>query len=194
MQKRYFNYIFAVYNTVLNKLREGVRLSDVYQAALKKVAGFDQKLVKHFTKNCGFATGIEFCESSLMLASDSQVIARQNMFFAVMIGFTNLPHSESTRFIIKNSTPYSLFIGNTVIIDEPQLPASQLPTENLKNIYFFSTLEKGDSSKNSSKHLTANKEAKYGNNYNLVGVSNKKQAYYQVGWLSGCGLHRLGGA
>lgn len=132
-QKALYEFLLTVHEGVLDKLRADVRLCDVYQTAVDMVAKRDKALMDKFTKNCGFAMGIEFREGSLMLAPKSRSLARKGMVFNVALGFSGLENKEATD---KEGKTYALFIGDTVLVNGSDSPATCLTTskKRLKNI------------------------------------------------------------
>lgn len=132
-QKSLYEFLLTVHEAVLDKLRDNVRLCDVYQAAVDMIAKKDKSLVDKFTKNCGFAMGIEFREGSLMLAPKSRSLARKGMVFNVALGFSGLENREASD---KEGKIYALFVGDTVLVNGSDSPATCLTTskKRLKNI------------------------------------------------------------
>lgn len=100
---------------ILKKLTAGTKLCDVYEAVVKYVKDQKPKMIDHLTKNFGFAIGIEFRESSLLIGPKSTAVVKKGMVFNVNIGLSNLTNSEATD---KAGKTYALFIGDTVTINE----------------------------------------------------------------------------
>ncbi|KAJ6221120.1 hypothetical protein RDWZM_006932 [Blomia tropicalis] len=140
-QKDLYEFLLTVQEAVLDKLRAGVRLCDVYQVAHDMVEKRDKKLVEKFTKNCGFAMGIEFREGSLLLAPKSSSVARNGMVFNVALGLSNLENKNATE---DESKIYALFIGDTVQVNEDK-PATIL-TQNKKRLKNIAIIIRDDDS------------------------------------------------
>lgn len=128
-QKDLYEFLVTVQEALLDKLRDGVRLSDVYQTAIDMIAKKDKNLVDKFTKNCGFAMGIEFREGSLLIAPKSNTLARKGMVFNVSVGFSNLENKQAED---KEGKIYALFIGDTVLVNDANTPASLLTQSKKK--------------------------------------------------------------
>ncbi|KAH9426311.1 FACT complex subunit SPT16 [Dermatophagoides pteronyssinus] len=111
-QKKHYEFLLTVQEAILERLRPGTILSDVYQMATDMVAKYDRKLVEKFTRNCGFIMGIEFRESSLQIAPKSSAIVKRGMTFNVSLGFANLENHEAQD---EQNKIYALFIGDTVL-------------------------------------------------------------------------------
>ncbi|CAG2163756.1 unnamed protein product [Oppiella nova] len=131
-QKSLYEFLVEVQESVLEKLRDGVRLSDVYQHAIDMVSKHDKSIVDKMTKNIGFAMGLEFREGSLLLAPKSNAIARKGMVFNVSIGFSGLQNKSASD---AEGKAYALFIGDTVVVNEGSAANLLTPSKKkLKNI------------------------------------------------------------
>lgn len=99
----------------MKKLTAGTKLNEVYEHGVKFVKDGRPELFDHLTKNFGFAMGIEFRESSLLLGPKTHIVAKKGMVFNVNVGFANLANKEATD---KQGKTYALFIGDTVLVTE----------------------------------------------------------------------------
>ncbi|XP_026678301.1 FACT complex subunit spt16 [Diaphorina citri] len=133
-------FLVELEDTILQALTPGTKLCDVYQAAGLDFAKQKQpKLVDSLTKNFGFVTGIEFRESSLVIAPKTTAVVKKNQVYNVNIGLANLSNKESAD---KEGKTYALFIGDTVVVNESG-PASIL-TNLKKKLASVSILLKGE--------------------------------------------------
>ncbi|EEC06307.1 FACT complex subunit spt16, putative [Ixodes scapularis] len=135
-QQDLYNFLVELEEeVVLDKLRDGVKLCDVFAAAVARVAKDHSELTDKMTKNVGFATGIEFRESSLVIQSKTTAVARKGMVFNINIGFSGLQCKGATD---ENAKTYALFVGDTVLVNEGQ-PATILTNskKKLKSIAIF---------------------------------------------------------
>jgi len=57
-QEETYNFLLAVYEKVLESLKDGVQLSSVYAAAMKHIEQTKPELLEHFTKTAGCVFGI----------------------------------------------------------------------------------------------------------------------------------------
>lgn len=144
-----YNFLLNVEEEVMKKLQSGVKLSDVYDTGYQYIKKEKPELIEHLTKNFGFAMGIEFKESSLMIGPKTTAAAKKGMIFNLNIGFSNLQNKEASD---KEGKIYALFIGDTVMVNDGQ-PASVLTVskKKMKNIGIFlkedSEDEEGDEEK-----------------------------------------------
>lgn len=114
MQDNY-TFLLSVYEKLLETLKDGVRLCDVYSTAIEMVETERPELKDHFTRNVGFATGIEFREGSLLISPKCQLPARKGMLFNVNIGLADLTNPQAEDAAART---YSLFLGDTVLVTE----------------------------------------------------------------------------
>lgn len=91
-----YNFLLSVEEEILKNLTAGAKLSAVFEAGYAMVKKEKPQLLENLTKNFGFAMGIEFKESSLMIAPKTTAIAKKGMIFNVNVGFGNLANKEAS--------------------------------------------------------------------------------------------------
>ncbi|XP_077299063.1 SPT16 homolog, facilitates chromatin remodeling subunit dre4 isoform X2 [Arctopsyche grandis] len=130
-----YNFLLNLEEEVCKNLVSGKKLSHVYEAGLSLVKKEKPKLVDNLTKTFGFAMGIEFRESSIVIGPKTNVTLKKGMVFNVSVGFSDLQNKDSTE---KEGKIYALFIGDTVLVNEDQ-PASLLTQskKKIKNVGIF---------------------------------------------------------
>ncbi|XP_053625749.1 FACT complex subunit spt16 isoform X3 [Plodia interpunctella] len=130
-----YNFLLNLEEEVMKHLVAGAKLSAVYEAGLELAKKEKPSLVDNLTKTFGFAMGIEFRESSIVIGPKTSVVAKKGMVFNINIGLANLQNSAATD---KEGKTYALFIGDTVLVNEEQ-PASLLTQskKKIKNIGIF---------------------------------------------------------
>lgn len=133
--QEYYNFLLELYEELLKKLQAGTKLSDVYNTGIEFTKKNKPELVDHLTKNFGFAMGIEFRESSLLIGPKTQIVALKNQVYNLNIGLSGLTNSDTKE---KEGKTYALFIGDTVVVNEGS-PASILTParKKMKNIGVF---------------------------------------------------------
>jgi len=136
-QQDLYEFLVSLQESVVNKLQDGEKLCDVYNHAVEMVKKSHPDLVDKMTKNIGFAMGIEFREPSLLIAPKITAVAKKGMVFNIAIGFANLVNEEAPS-SDKGAKIYSLFIGDTVVVNEGK-PADVLTNskKKLKNVAIF---------------------------------------------------------
>jgi nucleosome binding factor SPN SPT16 subunit len=109
-----YNFLVALEEELLKVLVDGTALNVVYQAGIKYAEKEKSGLVANLTKNFGFATGIEFRESSLVIGPKTTVCARKDMVFNLNVGLSGLTNKEASD---KEGKVYALFVGDTVQVN-----------------------------------------------------------------------------
>ncbi|XP_078365662.1 FACT complex subunit SPT16-like isoform X1 [Oculina patagonica] len=134
-QQDNYDFLLETLDVILDKLRHGVKLCDVYNAALDHVTKKKPDFQANFVKNVGFGMGIEFREGSLLITSKNNHVAKKGMVFNINAGFSGLVNESSEDSESKN---YALFVGDTVLVNE-DAPATLLTVAKKKitNIGIF---------------------------------------------------------
>lgn len=140
IQKNY-EFLLSLEEHLLNKLKDGSKLGDVYGSVVNMVKKEKPELSGKLTKSFGFAMGIEFREAAISITHGSEVVARKGMVFNVNIGLNGLTNKGASG----KGKDVALFVGDTVLVGESS-PASNLTTskKKIKNIAIF--LKDADSS------------------------------------------------
>merc|ERR1711988_404169 len=81
-----YELLLEVFEELADKLRHGVKLSEVYDAGVALVKKKKPELVDKLTKSFGFAMGIEFRESSLLISNKTGIPAKKGMVFNLNVG------------------------------------------------------------------------------------------------------------
>jgi len=129
LQKTY-EFLVQVEEEIINQLQHGVKLSDVYEAAINLVKKEKPELEAKMTKSFGFATGIEFREATLLIGPKTRAPAKKGMVFNISVGFSDIPKKDGKK--------TSLFVGDTVQVNEAA-PGTLLTSskKRLKHIGIF---------------------------------------------------------
>ncbi|XP_028649456.2 FACT complex subunit SPT16 [Erpetoichthys calabaricus] len=134
MQDNY-NFLLQVEEELQKEMKNGAKLSDVYNAVIEFVKKEKPDLVSKLTKNLGFAMGIEFREGSLVLNNKNQYKLKKGMVFSVNLGFSDMTNKEGKK---EEQKKYALFIGDTVQINEDGPAALLTPVKKkIKNVGIF---------------------------------------------------------
>ena len=117
MQENY-KYLLELEEELINSLKDGAKLSEVYEKIRTKCQDDHPELVDKLTPNLGFLIGIEFREPNFLISNKCNSVVKAGMTFQVSIGFSDLVNSEAKE---DEGKKYSLFIGDTIQInkDEP---------------------------------------------------------------------------
>lgn len=130
-----YNFLLTIEEEVLKKLQAGTKLSDVYDAGYNLVKKEKPNLLDKLTKSFGFAMGIEFRESSLLIGPKTTVLAKKGMVFNLNLGFNNLQNKDASD---KEGKVYALFIGDTIMVNEGSTASIlTMSKKKIKNVGIF---------------------------------------------------------
>jgi len=116
-----YEILLEVQEACLEAMRPGNPLKAAYKAAvnyLKKNG--HEKLIEKLPKNLGFAQGLDFRDSTLLLSPKNSVVFRKGMVFCLAVGFQNLELKESHLSSTPNDSPvkklrnYALMVSDMV--------------------------------------------------------------------------------
>lgn len=130
-----YNFLLNLEEELLKLMVPGKKLCDIYEAGLAYAKKEKPTLVDSLTKMFGFAMGIEFRESSIIIGPKCNAIVKKGMVFNLYVGLSPLTNSEATD---KEGKTYALFIGDTILVNE-EGPASVLTQlkKKIKNVGIF---------------------------------------------------------
>ena len=143
-----YTYLVTLEELILDKLRAGTRLSDVYKAAMDNVKKEKPELADKMNKDFGFAMGIEFREGTLVIGPNCDAKVKKGMVFNVNIGVTGIQEKSSKD---SKSKEVALFIGDTVEVTDGEAGVILTAYEKkVKNIAIFLKEDDSDDEKNQS--------------------------------------------
>lgn len=138
-----YNFLLELEDELLKKMTPGIKLNEVYETGLSFAKKQKPKIIDNLTKMFGFAMGIEFRESGLVIGPKCSAAIKKNMVFNLCIGLSGLNNRDATE---KEGKTYALFIGDTVIVtgEGPAAVITQ-SKKKVKNIgIFLKDAEEGD--------------------------------------------------
>lgn len=139
-QQANYEFLLQVEEELINRLYDGVVLSDLHQKIVDYVKKERSDLVDKLTKTFGFATGIEFRDGTMVIGPKFNMKAKKDMTFVVAIGFQGLKNPAASD---SKAKIYSLFLSDTVIVQEAGTPAT-LVTQARRKLAKTSILLKKD--------------------------------------------------
>lgn len=141
LQEQY-NFLVTMEEELLKKMIPGKKLSDIYEFGMSYAKREQPNLVDKLTKTFGFAMGLEFRDNSLIIGPKCTAELKKGMIFNLNIGISGLENKNASD---KEGKNIALFIGDTVMINDEENPASVLTQskKKMKNIGIF--LKDGDS-------------------------------------------------
>eukprot|EP01038_Epipyxis_sp_PR26KG_P005811 gene5811-8017_t len=121
-----YSILLQLYNACLEQMIVGNELKDVYEGAKSFLKGKDPSLLTYLPKSLGFAIGIEFRDSSLVLNATNTTKFSANMVFNLSVGLHNIPLASEDK--SKSPEPiqkldvFSLLIADCVCIQADTVP------------------------------------------------------------------------
>ncbi|KAJ1918246.1 FACT complex subunit spt16 [Mycoemilia scoparia] len=113
-QEKNYQFLLDLQKHVLGLLKPGTPFSAIHPSALAYIREKRPDLEKNFVKNCGFAMGMEFRDSTRVLSQKSTATTiKADMVINLSLGFNKLenPQAKSQR-----SKIYALMLIDSVIV------------------------------------------------------------------------------
>ncbi|OBZ84460.1 FACT complex subunit spt16 [Choanephora cucurbitarum] len=142
-QEKNYEFLLEVQDKVLNSIREGVKIRDVYQKAVSYIKQKRPDLESHFVKNVGFGMGIEFREANYVLSGKNARELKNGMILNVQVGFADLENPKAND---ARGKRYALMLVDTVRVtqDVPIVLTADCSKKLNKISYFFDEDNKED--------------------------------------------------
>ncbi|RNA22609.1 FACT complex subunit SPT16 isoform X2 [Brachionus plicatilis] len=156
MQQNY-KYLLSLEEALIDSLRDGVKLNDLYDKIKQKCHTDRSDLVDKLTPNFGFLIGIEFREANFLISNKNSNSAKAGMTFQVSIGLADLVNAEAKD---EHGKKYALFIGDTVQVNKDE--AATVFTQSKKkmeNVGIFIKDEEADDQSEEEKSKGEKKES-----------------------------------
>jgi nucleosome binding factor SPN SPT16 subunit len=104
-----YKILLEMQDACLAAMIPGNPLKAVYKAAVRYLQENDHEhLVERLPKNLGFASGLDFRESSMLLTPKNTAVFKQGMVFCLAVGFQDLELSEADRSVVNDKSPVSV--------------------------------------------------------------------------------------
>ncbi|KAI8393680.1 FACT complex subunit-domain-containing protein [Radiomyces spectabilis] len=141
IQEKNYEFLVDLQTRVLDNIRDGVKIKDIYQKALGYIKSKRPDLEKHFTKNIGFGMGIEFREGSYVLSAKNVRELKNGMVVNLSLGFADL---ENPKPADDRSKMYSLLLIDTIRVTMEAPTMLTDCSKRLNEISYFFKDEGGD--------------------------------------------------
>jgi nucleosome binding factor SPN SPT16 subunit len=120
--QKVYQLLVDVEQLMLKSLKDGTPLKDVYKSAEDYIKEDSPNMLQYFTKNVGFGIGIGLRDSSYVLSSKNGRTLKENMTYAIHIGFENVPmeltNDEKKKKAVgaRALKTFSCALGDTVVV------------------------------------------------------------------------------
>ncbi|GAA5811471.1 hypothetical protein MFLAVUS_004908 [Mucor flavus] len=157
MEKNY-EFLLEVQNRVLDSIRDGVKIRDVYTKAIALIKAKRPDLEKNFTKNVGFGMGIEFREANYVLSGKNNREIKNGMILNVQVGFSDLENPKASD---PRGKIYALMLVDTVRVtsDAAVVLTGDCSKKLNKISYFFDDEEDSKSAAGGSDAAVSKKKS-----------------------------------
>lgn len=159
LQEQY-SFLVDMEEEMLKAMIPGKSLSDIFNGGMSYAKKHQPALVEKLTKTFGFAMGLEFRDNSLIIGPKCVAKLKKGMIFNVNIGLSNLENKTASD---KEGKNIALFIGDTVLINDDQTPASVL-TQSKKKVKNIGIFLKDDDSEEEEEVASQTKSKKQSSN------------------------------
>lgn len=114
--------LIATFDKCLEQMIPGNELKDVYEAAKNYLSKSHPHLVPHLPKTLGFAIGLEFRDSTLVLNGVNATKFTAGMVFNLAVGFHNIPIPDNERPRVseplRRAGMFSMLLADTVCVQK----------------------------------------------------------------------------
>jgi len=125
VEKTYATFV-ALYDACLEQMIPGNELKNVLDGAKAFLRKRDPELLNHLPKSLGFAVGLEFRDSSMLLNGTNTNKFTPNMVFNLSVGLHNIPLSEEDKKgspdSVQKLTVFSLLLADVVSVQAEGVP------------------------------------------------------------------------
>ncbi|KAK9761234.1 FACT complex subunit spt16, partial [Basidiobolus ranarum] len=133
-QEKNYEFLLDLQRRVMDTIKEGVKLRDVYSKAISYIKAKRPELESHFVKNCGFVTGIEFRESAYILNGKNTRVLKSGMVVIVVVGFQDIENPKASD---NKSKLYSLLLIDTVRVTNASPVVLTECSSSLNDVSYF---------------------------------------------------------
>ena len=121
-----YTILMTLTDKCLEQMIVGGELKDVMEGAKNYLNKKSPDLLEHLPKTLGFAIGLEFRDSTMLLNSTNTTRFEAGMVFNLVVGFQSIPLSEDDKrgasVSIKKMNDFSLLVADTVVIQADGVP------------------------------------------------------------------------
>ncbi|KAL7575718.1 hypothetical protein ACA910_003052 [Epithemia clementina (nom. ined.)] len=145
-----YELLLEMHEACLAAMKPGNPAKAVYKAAVEFLRERDEKLTENLPKTLGFATGLDFRDSTFLLSPKNSVTIRQGMVFCLSVGLQNLTLSDSDRSSCSEKSPvkklstYSLMVTDMVAVTGDSAEVLTKMPKNLTDVAYKINDGEGD--------------------------------------------------
>ncbi|KAJ2611732.1 FACT complex subunit spt16 [Coemansia sp. RSA 1804] len=114
-QESNYSLLLGLHKKMLGWMRPGAVMGEVYAKAAEHVKESRSDLVDHFSKSCGWVTGIEMSDGVNELKAGCTETLKPNMVLVLRLGLENMTNQKAADKLSKN---YTFQLIDTVVVKE----------------------------------------------------------------------------
>ncbi|KAI8060590.1 FACT complex subunit-domain-containing protein [Gongronella butleri] len=133
-QQRNYEFLCDLQQRVMEAIRDGAKIKEVYARAQSYVQQKRPDLANHLVKNAGCGMGIEFRETTYALTQKNMKEIKAGMVFNLALGFENLENKDASD---PKAKIYALYLVDTVRVTNDLPVVLTDSTKRLGDISFF---------------------------------------------------------
>ncbi|KAG8349082.1 hypothetical protein TRVL_00112 [Trypanosoma vivax] len=143
-----YRFVHSVSDAVVERLRSGTKLSDVYEGVIKHATSIDSALTAHLPKSLGFSTGLLVLEARGSISPKGTAVVADGMAFVVRITLETVPDGADGTF--------GLELSDTVTIKDGAAQLNTKTARKLEEILYSDIVQEGafESSKRDLNKIT----------------------------------------
>ncbi|KAI8089405.1 FACT complex subunit-domain-containing protein [Halteromyces radiatus] len=173
-QEKNYEFLLDLQQRVMETIRDGVKIKDVYNRALAYIKNKRPDLESHFTKNAGFGMGIEFRESNYVLTGKSVRELKNNMVLNLSLGFADLENTQTNSGDTR-AQKYSLLLIDTIRVTN-ELPITLTEcSKRLNEVSYFMKEESEDGDQEMANNDDNYKQSKTQHSSSAISTSSPSQ-------------------
>lgn len=129
-----YDFLLQVENKVIQSLKPGLTGSQVFNEVLSFIKSQRPDLEAHFTRNVGWAIGLEFRDSAFVLNAKNERVIHDKTTFDITVGFQGLTNSASKD---PKAKTYSLLLSETVKLQNKEVTVFTDYIKNRSDVSFY---------------------------------------------------------
>lgn len=126
-KEKKYNIALEAQKAAIHTLVEGVKMKDVFDAAVRVLKDKDESLLSNLAKNIGTAIGLEIRDNTQAISASNETLLKAGMTFNIVLALNNLIDESSGATSDSNRT-YAILLSDTVVVPQSENKVSDILT------------------------------------------------------------------
>jgi len=109
-QKKIYGLLCEIHDKIIKLLKPGIKLSDLWRAAMELIDTKMPTVKRNFLSNCGCSIGLQYFDSDYSIEERCNKTVSASMVFNVRVGFKNIQKPNS-------NIRYAMLLADTVLVN-----------------------------------------------------------------------------